>query len=33
MKLNEFPTKASFETAPELPSTFFFKTIQIQNEG
>ena len=32
MKLNEFHTKASFETAPELLSTFFFKTIRIQNK-
>ena len=33
MKLNEFPAKAIFEKAPEFPSTFFFKTVRIQNKG
>ena len=27
IKLNEFPTKAIFETAPEFSSTFFFKKL------
>ena len=34
MKLNEFPTMASFETAPEFPSTFFsLKLFEFKTKG